>query len=555
MRYIYLKPVKTADDQKRVKNHPKLSSAELSKLIDDKVETKIITPESLAKTQAHHDDFRKMVLKEAIDLMAQKKHTLSSIITKNFKPADQVPSMKDGDQTFMLNTSESQATDLFVLKSLRNGKAHDARLYNVLYNEIKPLIKTAAPVHQNDFKKLPISHNSTTPNLYIDLSTLAKLGLQVGSLGQLLLGDPTAAGPEQGEGNKGDQYQYPSCIASNPQLNPKGLLKNCNFALRNHLTSVKNQGHRGSCSAFGTVAAIETKTSVRYGKKVNLSEQDLYKMQKLDWTPNPFDDYFDDGYNPPISAMQQLLSGYIFPFENEWEYNPSTQRITDTPHHKYTHSCDLYTGFCSDTNHQSHKQCYVMDIKDTVKVVDEVCEFIEGIPLIGLFAGWVCHSVTKWVEEVVGTVEVCIYDTHIAGSSNLKLSDFSIVWDPLFQTDIEVAKLALSHQHPMIFCFTVPNSFSTGQHSATDGKGFVVYNAAEVAPANAGGHCVEMVGYIDNSKLPAKANLTPGAGGGYFIIKNSWGKCFGDCGYAYLPASWVDKWGTMMVGVTGVQRL
>ena len=30
-----------------------------------------------------------------------------------------------------------------------------------------------------------------------------------------------------------------------------------------------------------------------------------------------------------------------------------------------------------------------------------------------------------------------------------------------------------------------------------------------------------------------------GAGGGYFVIKNSWGACYGDAGYAYMPASYL----------------
>lgn len=40
-----------------------------------------------------------------------------------------------------------------------------------------------------------------------------------------------------------------------------------------------------------------------------------------------------------------------------------------------------------------------------------------------------------------------------------------------------------------------------------------------------GGHIVHVVGYVDNSALasnPGTKTATPGAGGGYLIIKSSW---------------------------------
>src|SRR5690606_35867209 len=65
--------------------------------------------------------------------------------------------------------------------------------------------------------------------------------------------------------------------------------------------------------------------------------------------------------------------------------------------------------------------------------------------------------------------------------------------------------------------------------------------------ATGGGHAVALVGYGFDERL---------SGGGYFIVKNSWGKDCGDEGYQYLPFDHCSKDGQycIMWAITGVKN-
>ena len=80
--------------------------------------------------------------------------------------------------------------------------------------------------------------------------------------------------------------------------------------------------------------------------------------------------------------------------------------------------------------------------------------------------------------------------------------------------------------------------------------GYIEYQTSDLHNKKTvlGGHMVHIVGYVDNSELARKIpSAPPGEGGGYFIIKNSWGACTGDAGckymlVAYLEADVGDLW-------------
>jgi hypothetical protein len=342
---------------------------------------------------------------------------------------------------------------------------------------------------------------------------------------------------EQG-GGSGSDMTGPSGIA----FNPNGLHERCDWPLKSFNTCVRNQGARGTCSAFATIAAVESRAAAQLGKWVNLSEQDLYKHQRLDWGPIP-PDFYDDGYSPPLSLIAQLLTGYKFPFERDWDYNPSPSRVENDSQRKYTHSCDGYSGeACSNTNHQAEKHVYTVDVTTVKTVTEEVCDFVEAIPFLGILGGWVCDVVETTIE-IVEQVEVVEYRTSIPGSSNLRAKAFVPFYVPPIdaQLGIDLAKFYLDDQRPVVYCFTVPDSFQSPV------SGFVTYSEGETGD---GGHCVLLTGYVDNGSLPG--GIAPGSGGGYFIVKNSWGQGWGDAGYGYLPYDSVRKWTTHMVTITDV---
>jgi hypothetical protein len=161
------------------------------------------------------------------------------------------------------------------------------------------------------------------------------------------------------------------------------------------------------------------------------------------------------------------------PYEDTWNYNPSLNRVRDHVYIDapwYEHSCDDYDEWCSDSSHQT--------------------------PLICAEVSGAMQCAYGWLGFPMGTPSVGVTTS-------------AQIWnhDDLDQS-IQLMRLALWMGFPLVL------GFDCGWYC---------------------GHAVNVVGFVDNNQLIDVApTVAPGAGGGYFIIKNSYTNCNGDAGYDYF---------------------
>ena len=86
--------------------------------------------------------------------------------------------------------------------------------------------------------------------------------------------------------------------------------------------------------------------------------------------------------------------------------------------------------------------------------------------------------------------------------------------------------------------------------------GFISYTAG-AEDDGIGSHVVHIIGYVSNEDIaanPNTASATPGSGGGYFIIKNSWGAAYGDAGYSYMPVQYLKEHATEVIVVSSFNQ-
>jgi hypothetical protein len=281
-------------------------------------------------------------------------------------------------------------------------------------------------------------------------------------------------------------------------------LMSLDFPLKGHLTCVKAQVNRGTCIAFSSIAVLETMVSVATSKKMNFSEQHYYAKAKLDWTPDEFSSprFFGDGLNAPnvfaaaINEQYSVLPG-IF-----WKYNPSNSRVTNNTTRTYTGSCNpqgtsfggqqYYSAdYCSDTNHQGKEISCPLD---GLKYLYSRCTYNISSPY-ALPAG-------QPIPKIVAQFQL-----------------------PASAQGISIAQLKLANKTPIFAGVWVTNNFDQAP------GGIIEVSAND---SYLGGHGIAIVGAVENDELPSV--ITPGQGGGYFIIKNSYGTAWGLNGYALM--SW-----------------
>jgi hypothetical protein len=305
---------------------------------------------------------------------------------------------------------------------------------------------------------------------------------------------------------------------------PLGVYANMPWALKFFATCVKDQASRGTCWDFATTGAVELWVAKKYGRWINLSEQHMNFEMKNVWRPTAYGDGEWPGNALAAMIVSNLLPdpfnpfpAYSYPFEDQWNYNPSNSRTANDDTQTYTHSCTGYGGaqsaYCSDSAAQGRVVCTSF--------------------LFFTFCGMVDPPVTP--------------------DSGFHPTAYSEIWNAA-NPDLSLSTLfwgLLIFQKPVIYSFSVPPSFNPdangyvhyqGPHCAvtTGSDGKPVCHTTPGCECDRGGHAVLVTGAVDNTQLPAGAPM--GSGGGYLIIKNSWSNCYGDAGYAYLPYDWVKAY-------------
>ncbi len=315
---------------------------------------------------------------------------------------------------------------------------------------------------------------------------------------------------------------------------PLGLFSQLSWPLKPFLTCVKDQGKRGSCTAFATAAVIETTLAAAEHVWINLSEQAIYNQSKMLWS----EDYTPSAPSTPNSQPEGYITSellnhakktsYTFPLESEWEYNASSQMmVTYTPAGNSTllvsHACDHYPGVCSNTVHQGQFVC--ASFGGTYH-----CGYLTGVP----------HS-----------------------QKGIQVKDYVELWN---QSDpngsLDLLNLYLNASQPIIASIAVTNRLLSVQN------GFADVADHNPDPNNPdlilGYHAVAIVGYASRAaileKLP-NAPLNSPAGpvdqpiSGYFIIKNQWGTQWGDSGYVYVPGDYLVRNMLAAQALTEVNRV
>jgi C1A family cysteine protease len=373
------------------------------------------------------------------------------------------------------------------------------QLYTTFYNELPAAL--CRPSDNNAVGVGGVCAGLPTP-ASLRGAPLATVRSALGALGKLaiqivaILPPPAQSGPvacpaDIGNNNApsanitwGDQTITAGC----PAPSAAGLYANFNFLNKNLISCIKNQGHRGTCHIFAATSAMEEMVARDTGTYVNLNEQDFQENLKLYWEKNSPDFNHDSGSSwGDLNAA--AAHNYQFAYENQWDYNPSYNEPINT----YINTCVGYPSSepgCSETAPQAPEYC--------VYNLPQLC---------------------------------AVAPTVLPGArSPYRSGNVSNVWNaanPQLTFNLMILGLALNNA--VLLGFNVTNNFQGAP------GGYVPTVRSDLS-TSVGGHEVHVIGYVSNQDLAGVLpQAPPGAGGGYFIIKNSWGACTGDAGYYYMP--------------------
>ncbi len=274
------------------------------------------------------------------------------------------------------------------------------------------------------------------------------------------------------------------------------------FPLKSFISPIKDQANRGTCWAFTAIGAIESRERVQNGNAVNLSEQFLVNKVKNDWDENDY----SDGYSSLKAINTASSKGQAMAPESSWTYNTAPNRA-DSRSGKaeyYQGTCDPYGttggGWCSETAHESPAYCTTV--------------------LIFTYCG---------------------YKTMTFSGGGVAAGKAVQVWSSGETFNLNNYRNLLAQGHVLMASFPVYEGFMSAPGGVvSDYAKKYIDDKGDLVDGSYGGHAVQIVAFFSNADLSTPSYTYDIGGGGYFVVKNSWGCAAGDGGYYYVPADYVQ---------------
>lgn len=261
------------------------------------------------------------------------------------------------------------------------------------------------------------------------------------------------------------------------EYHPKGLVGQTRLGRDRMLTSVKNQARRGTCTSFAIASAVETEALLKGRVASNLSEQAIYGWAKYMVGGKSS----DDGLNVEKALKKMKKHDFRIGLEPSWQYNQSQSR-QEFNGTTYPFACSNYSDTCSG----------------------------RAMQLIQVNGNWAGNF----------------------GSTGPSIKKRTSLLSVLTSRETEMNKL-IALKKPAIIAITIDKKFFG---SVGNSDGYLDWNATHPT-AEKGGHAMMYVGYVSNDKRPS--GVRAARGGGYVVIKNSWGTNRSDCGFIYLDHDYV----------------
>lgn len=459
------------------------------------------TQQTQRTTRQSHIESERAFLESKTDISDEVKALLAQSRATTAIEGEPVATLPDGRKVVLLGGGsriESAAENYRLARDPANALASYELSYSLLTDELKAQVPAPDTLRGGTIEQINQAKQQMDAALQtvIDLDkTRIDPDVPPAPAGESKTDLASALGPGNGADNNG------ACA-------PAGYAKRFWFPLRSFVSPIKSQGERGTCWAFAAIGSVESRERVQNNNAADLSEQFLVNKYKHEWLEDDFNDGGSSAsaLNGAVTLNQPLMS------EAGWTYNAASGRPDNAfddgvegTAASYNGACSdsngvRYTGPCSETSHESHQSC------------------------------------TSALNLVF-----CGYDKTIFSGPGVASSRVRLIWSSGETFDLEQYRALLASGVSMIASFPVYEGFvmapdgvvSDYRKQMKDKKGDLVDGAY-------GGHLVQIVGFISNEQLsfPGFAPSAVG-GGGYFIIRNSWG-CAGDGGYYYVPADYVS---------------